>query len=202
MDKTLSQSDYVRAAEELGVPVAAVKAVTEVESRGSGFLPDGRPLVLFERHIMFRRVRDKFGSAKAVEMSERYPSLINATPGGYGKTSEQPERMGKAAGMIDRDCALESASWGLFQIMGYHWKLLGYESLQKFVNAMYRSEGDQLDAFVRFVKANPVIHKALKAQDWQAFAAGFNGPNYRDNQYDTKLEAAFAQHSTAQEQTA
>ena len=100
--------------------------------------------------------------------------------------------MDKAAALIDRDCALQSASWGLFQIMGFHWKALGYAHLQDFINAMYRSEAGQLDAFVRFIKINPAIHKALKAHDWASFAKGYNGPAYKINQYDTKLAAAYA----------
>lgn len=191
MTRKLTETDYQRAAEDLGVPVAAVKAVTEVESRGDGFLPDGRPVVLFERHIMYRRVRDKFGSAEAQKYFERYPDLINPTPGGYGKTAEQPNRMGRAAVSIDRDCALESASWGLFQIMGFHWESLGYESLQQFVNAMYRSEGDQLEAFVRFIKVNAGVHQALKRLDWVGVARGYNGPNYSINKYDTRLADAY-----------
>lgn len=197
MTKKLTNADFERAATELGVPVAAVKAITEVESRGSGFLPDGRPVVLFERHIMWRRVREKFGSSEAQKYFERYPDLINPTAGGYGKESEQPNRMGRAAGSIDRDCALESASWGAFQVMGFHWKSLGYESLQQFVNAMYRSEGDQLDAFVRFIKANGNVHQALKRLDWVAVAKGYNGPAYEKNSYHTKLASAYARHSTA-----
>lgn len=196
MTRKLTETDYQRAAEDLGVPVAAVKAVTEVESRGDGFLPDGRPVVLFERHIMYRRVRDKFGSAEAQKYFERYPDLINPTPGGYGKTAEQPNRMGRAAGSIDRDCALESASWGSFQVLGMHWEWLGYDSLQQFVNRMYRSEGDHLDAFVRYVKATPKALNGLRARDWESFAAAFNGPAFRANAYHTKLAAAFARHST------
>lgn len=189
--KSLSPADYLRAAKALDVPVAAVRAVTEVESRGSGFLPDGRPVVLFERHIMYRRVKEKFGATAAKEWAERHPDLINPTPGGYGRTAEQPDRMGRAAELIDRECALESASWGLFQIMGFHWKLLGYPGLQAFVNAMYRSEGAQLDAFVRFIRANPALLAAIKARDWAAFARGYNGPAYKVNRYDEKLAAAF-----------
>lgn len=195
MNKKLTAEDYQRASKELDVPVATIRAITEVESRGDGFLPDGVPVLLFERHVMHRLVKEQYGGSRAQQEFERYPDLINPTPGGYGKTSDQPKRMGRAAGLIDRDCALQSASWGLFQIMGFHWKMLGYESLQQFVNAMYRSEGDQLDAFVRFIKASPSIHKALKRLDWPAVARGYNGPNYAINKYDTKLAAAYARHS-------
>lgn len=191
MSNKLTEPDFQRAADALSVPVAAVKAVCAVESRGDGFLPDGRPVVLFERHVMYRRTKSKYGFTRADALVERYPDIINPKAGGYGKTAEQPDRMDRAANLIDRECALESASWGLFQIMGYHWETLGYPSLQAFINDMYYSEGYQLGAFVRFVKVNPKLHEALKRQDWKTFALLYNGPNYSANQYDTKLAAAF-----------
>lgn len=191
--KQLTQDDYSRAAAALNVPVAAVRAVTEVESKGSGFLPDGRPVILFERHIM-RRQLEKVGRKDIDELQAKFPSYVNRQTGGYKGGAAEHERFGIAA-TIHRQCAIESCSWGLFQVLGVHWKLLGYASVQDFVNAMYRSEGEQLDAFVRFIKANPNLLRALRAQNWAAFAAGYNGPSYRTNQYDTKLAAAYAKHS-------
>ena len=193
MTKKLDASDYERAARELGVPVAAIRAVVDVESRGSGFLPDGRPVILFERHIMRRQLRAKGIDTEPLEREQ--PNVVSSKAGGYQGGTLEHDKLGQAA-KINREAALESASWGLFQIMGFHWELLGYERVQAFVNAMYRSEGDQLDAFVRFVKANPSIHKALKAQDWARFAKGYNGPEYAKNKYDTKLATAFARHGT------
>lgn len=191
--KKLTDADYARAASDLGVPVAAIRAVTEVESRGSGFLPDGRPVILYERHIMRRRLQKAGLPTQALEA--QHPELVNARPGGYQSSLKEWDRLAEAI-KINRASALESCSWGLFQIMGYHWELLGYASVQDFVNAMYRSEGSQLEAFVRFIKANPHIHKALKALDWRAVADGYNGPGYAVNKYDVKLAAAFARHST------
>src|SRR5260370_5919444 len=53
----LSDADLIAAAETLNVPVAAIRAVNEIESRGQGFLPDGRPVILFERHVFYKRLR-------------------------------------------------------------------------------------------------------------------------------------------------
>lgn len=192
-DRHLTPEDYSRAAKALDVPVAAIHAVTEVESKGSGFLADGRPVILFERHIM-RRQLEKMGRKDLDDLQVKFPSYVNKQPGGYKGGAAEHERLGLAA-TIHRQCALESCSWGLFQIMGFHWKVLGYESVQAFVNAMYRSEGDQLDAFVRFIKVNPNLLRALKAQDWAAFASGYNGPAYLNNSYHIKLAAAFARHA-------
>ncbi|AJE99640.1 N-acetylmuramidase family protein [Pandoraea apista] len=193
--KRLIHADFLKAALLLSVPVAAVKAVTEVESRGSGFYDDGRPVILFERHIMYRRLKDAIGPQMTESYAKSHPGVVNATPGGYRGGVAECDRLDEAA-KIHRACALESASWGLFQIMGFHWQLLGYGSVQEFINAMYRDEAAQLDAFVRFVKANPAIWSALKAQDWAKFAKNYNGPNYAANKYDTKMAAAFERHDT------
>jgi hypothetical protein len=52
-DRTIrmfSEADYSAAAARLGVPVAAVRAVADVESNGVTHWADGRPPILFEAH--------------------------------------------------------------------------------------------------------------------------------------------------------
>ncbi|WP_321944514.1 N-acetylmuramidase family protein [Burkholderia cenocepacia] len=189
--KTLTAADCAAAASALSVPVATIKAVTSVESRGSGFLSDGvRPVILFERHVMRKQLIAHGNTADASHFEHTRPDIVNRAPGGYQGGAAEWDRL-DAAVRIDRQSALESASWGLFQIMGYHWKALGYASVQDFVNAMYRSEGAQLDAFVRFIKVNPNLAIALRKRDWPTFAASYNGPAYKANHYDTKLAAAY-----------
>lgn len=183
--KTLQECDYVTAANLLGCEVAAIKAVAEVESTGSGFQVDGKPKILFERHYFHKLTGGKF--------SKQYPSISNPTPGGYGASANQHARLEQAA-KLDRNAALQSASWGKFQIMGSHWKSLGYSSVQEFVNAMYASETEHLMAFVRFVKVNGLADE-LKRKDWAGFARGYNGPNYRINKYDEKMAAAYKKYS-------
>lgn len=58
--KELKEQDYINASKELGCEVAAIKAVAEVESAGSGFLSDGQPKILFERHYFSRLTGGKF----------------------------------------------------------------------------------------------------------------------------------------------
>ncbi|MBK3745699.1 N-acetylmuramidase family protein [Paraburkholderia aspalathi] len=190
MPKTLTESDFKSAALWLEVPVAAVKAVATVESAGAGFLPDGRPKILFERHIMYRKLSEKLGKSKADALASQHPDIVNPKSGGYQGGSKEHDRLAQAVA-IDRECALQSASWGGFQIMGFHWKTLGYASIQAFVNAMYKSEGEQLDAFSRFIKADPAMHRALKALDWAEFARRYNGPGYAANKYDIKMSQAY-----------
>ncbi|UOL47862.1 endolysin [Pseudomonas phage vB_Paer_PsCh] len=180
----LTEQDFQSAADDLGVDVASVKAVTKVESRGSGFLLSGVPKILFERHWMFKLLKRKLGRDPEIN------DVCNPKAGGYLGGQAEHERLDKAVKM-DRDCALQSASWGLFQIMGFHWEALGYASVQAFVNAQYASEGSQLNTFVRFIKTNPAIHKALKSKNWAEFARRYNGPDYKKNNYDVKLAEAY-----------
>ena len=53
---TLAINDYQAAATKLGVDIASVRAVASVESNGKGMFPDGRPAILFERHIFYREL--------------------------------------------------------------------------------------------------------------------------------------------------
>ncbi|MDR2077148.1 MAG: N-acetylmuramidase family protein [Desulfovibrio sp.] len=56
MSKKFTFDDIASAAATLGLEPCAVKAVVEVESGGSGFLPDGRVKILFEGHVFFREL--------------------------------------------------------------------------------------------------------------------------------------------------
>lgn len=176
------------AAKSINVPVAALRAVMQVECKGSGFNADGTPVILFERHVFRQRLIANGKSNIATKAMKERPDLCNTTAGGYGLLFAQHGRL-NAASQYDRTSALESASWGLGQVMGYHWKDLGYTSIQAFINAMYKDEASQLEAMCKFIKTNG-LDQYLRNLDWVGFAFRYNGTNYKANQYDTKLAAA------------
>lgn len=188
LTSTLSAADIARAADLLGVEPAAIAAVDDVESRDAGFLADGRPRILYERHRMYRCL-EKSGRDVAA-LAANYPRLINREPGGYKGGVGEWYRLDLAR-QIDRDCADASTSWGRYQIMGFNWAACGFESLADFVVAMGESEARHLDAFCRFIVADPPLHKALQDKKWTAFAKRYNGPGYKANAYDEKLAAAY-----------
>ena len=188
--------DYKKAAIDLGVEEAAVKAVASVESNASGLIKDNQgnlvPKILFERHIMYQRLRD-FTPIKSADMAAKYPDIVSPKAGGYKGGLGEHERLQRAV-LIDRNTALESASWAAFQIMGYHWKALGYPSVQAFVNDMYSEQG-QLDAFVKFIKVDKRLVKALQEKDWVTFSRIYNGPAYQKNNYHIKMKEAYEKFS-------
>lgn len=176
-------------AKRLGVEVAALRAILEKESSGSGFNADGTPKILYERHIMYQRLTEHFGLATAKYWATGRSDLVYSKgygAGGYGKYSEQPKKL-EAAAKIDRTSALESCSWGIAQIMGYHWKLCGFSSVQQFVNAMYKSEDSQFEVFVKFLEGSGIV-PYLQKLDWANVALRYNGKNYKQNNYDVDLK--------------
>ena len=200
--RLLKNNDLVSAAQRLDVPLASVYAVNEVESLGKGFLDNGKPVILFERHIMYRRlvtVRHEGDDPvelkrHADQLAAANPALVNPIAGGYSGGTAEHQRLANAR-LIDDSAALESASWGAFQIMGFHWQRLGFASVQEFVAAMSASESQQIDAFVRFIETDPALFKALKTRKWADFAKLYNGPNYQRDLYDIKLQRAFERHA-------
>lgn len=190
--KHLTHAAVMAAAAALEVDEASVLTISEVEAGGDGFLPDGRPDILFERHIMHKRLANAGFDADALSIS--YQNLVNTKRGGYAGGAAEYSRFLNACS-IDTACAIESTSWGMFQIMGFHWEALGYDSAQAFMACMQKTEGDHLDAFVRFVKADPALNKALKSRKWAEFARIYNGPAYKENLYDTKLARAYERHN-------
>ena len=194
-NKSITDAQIREQASKLGVEAAALKAVIEVEAKSSGFNLDGTPVILYERHKFYEGLRAINWITKSKEWFKQYPDLCNPSPGGYGKYSEQHGKLARAS-ELNKEVALESCSWGLGQVMGYHWKSLGYESLQSFINAMYKDEASQLDAMCRYISVNNLVN-AVKSKDWKAFAIGYNGKNYAINSYDTKLATAYAKWKKA-----
>ena len=177
----LTEQDFIYAATTLGCSVAVIKAVCQVEAPKGGFLLSGEPTILFERHQFSKRTGRQF------DMS--HPHISNTKPGGYKGGQAEHDRLAEAAA-LDRDAALESASWGKFQIMGFNYAPAGFESLQAFINAMYISEGRQLDAFVSFIR-HEGLAVFLREHRWVAFVERYNGRNHAINNYVPRLVAAY-----------
>ncbi|KWH43930.1 N-acetylmuramidase domain-containing protein [Burkholderia stagnalis] len=191
----LGIADLERAARTLAVPLACIRAVNEVESRGAGFLPDGRPAILFERHVFWKRLQAR--GIDPAPLAARQPDIVSTARGGYRGGVAEYTRLA-AAEQTDAGAAWESASWGAFQVMGYHWQRLGYASVDEFVARMESGEAEHLDAFVRFVAADNALLAALRARNWAAFARGYNGPDYAANLYDVKLARAYDRYASQQ----
>ena len=203
-DKFLSEQDIANFAQDFGLEIAMVKAVNEIESRGKGFLLNGKPIILFEGHIFWREL-DKRGIGPAKYISDQTKDVLYKkwTKVHYKGGDKEYDRLEKAAAISNlpafHDAAYSSASWGAFQIMGFHYKHLGYASIDQFVAAMHEHEREHLKAFGRFIEKTSFKGKTLlnwiKEKNWARFAEGYNGPGYKRNKYDTKLNNAYLKYS-------
>lgn len=188
--ESLSEEDLVAAAKELKVDVASIKAISHVESSGMGFFPNGKPAILYERHWMRRRlIHYKVDPAPFIT---KHPGIVNTIIGGYLGGVREYGRLEKAI-QINETAALESASWGRYQIMGFHWEDLGYSSVQEFVRKMELNEAEHLKALVKFIQNDTVLLKSLRNRDWLTFARRYNGPAQKG--YDKRLDQAFKSFS-------
>jgi hypothetical protein len=189
----LADVDITDAATDLNLTPEIVRAVYKVESNGRGFV-DGFPKTLFEGHVFWARLK-KYGlDPQRLASGNRDILYPHWTREHYGNAVKERDRLARAQ-MIHPAAALESASWGLFQIMGYHWKDLGYQSVDEYVGCMQRHERDHLKAFCEFIKFKtfrkmPLVD-LLRDLNWANFAYAYNGSGYRANAYDDKLEAAY-----------
>lgn len=184
MKTGISETSFIAGAQKIGCEVAAIRAVFQVESKGSGYLPSGHPKILFEPHVFWKEL--KVVGITPIISDICYPKWGEKP---YGKESAQPGRMEKAA-LIHREAALKSASWGLFQILGTNYKACGCKTLQEFVNKNYKSEEDQFQLFINYIISTG-LDDELRGLDWTSFARQYNGPLYWKNSYDKKLKTAY-----------
>ena len=181
-------------ADWLRVPAAHYAAVIQVESNGqvSAGLPDSRKSVIrWEGHYFDRRLTGRAREAA------RSAGLASPKAGGVKNPRSQADRYKLLQRAVEfckqwglaPALAYESASWGLGQVMGAHWKAFGYATAEDFVAEVNSGIAGQLRVISKFIKAN-FIDDELRAGLWSAFARVYNGSGYKKNAYHTKLASA------------
>lgn len=193
MNDKLTEQDLQYIAEKLQVEVAALKAVQQVETGGrGGFLAPGKPVILFEGHIFWRRLKEKGMNPESYACGNEdilYPKWEKRY---YKGGIREYDRLEKARN-IDREAADASTSWGMFQIMGANYVVCGCSSVEEFVRAMCESEKKQLELAAEFIKRGGML-SALQNKNWAEFARQYNGAAYRENMYDRKLEKTYIKY--------
>lgn len=209
-----------------------LQAIARVESGGrSAFwrLNEGGgahvPAILYERHYFSRLTRGAF--------DKEHPDI--SWPTGYrtrthlgqrdrkmhdGKVDEDDVYAGYAtsylrlirAYQLDKNAALQSCSWGKFQIMGSNYVMCGALNLEDFINKMCASDAGQIELLAGFVQNKPRAWKnqknkslgkevslwdAVRTKNWRAIAFNYNGPEYEAHAYHTKLEQAYDAYKKA-----
>lgn len=191
-NRYLQEEEFVNGGKLLGIETLVIKAFAVVEAKEYGFMSDGFPVILFERHKFYSYIRDNLNISLANEYALKYPNICNKEPGGYVGGKGEFTKYSQAS-KLDLNGAKSSCSWGMFQIMGFNFKACGYENVDSFVSDMIKSEDNHLKAFVNFIKSDAILHKALMQKDWTGAARRYNGPAYARNQYDVKMTQAYTE---------
>lgn len=189
----LTEADYKRAADELsnGVTPKHMKASKKVEAPRGAFDDDGRPSILYERHVFSRNTAPKG------RFNSSHPDLSAVAgygPGGYGAFSAQYKKLGRAYA-LDPEAAFEACSWGAFQVLGENASSLGYPSARAMALELAKSEAAHLDSYARFVRENGLAGALGKCRAGDPdscipFVSAYNGSGFRRFSYHIKFAEA------------
>ena len=171
------------------IDAAAVLAVWIVECGGLPFVR-GKPILRFEPHVFFARwgkdhealfdMHFQFGGRNGIEGARWQNHRFREKQDDdwqrfHGDQQAEYLALNLAASLADEETAALCASFGGPQIMGFNHAIVGYESAAEMTRGFALSERWQVCAFFDFCAAKDIL-PALKAIDWAAFAAVYNGP--------------------------
>ena len=185
--ESLTDEDFQLVADELGIEVAAMKAVVRIEagSKMRGFYAPGVPVVNFDP-TMYRQY-----AKKALDCSGDKDAQVPEGLTGYAL--DEWTQLTKARHQNAQGADM-GTFWGMFQIGGFNYKLCGCASIGEFVEKMSHSELSQLELFATFIKECGMVGY-LKNKDWAKFARAYNGSNYAKKGYHTRMAKAYREFS-------
>lgn len=180
---TLTEEDYKRVADDLGIEVAAIKAVVLIEAGQAleGFLAPGVPVINYDP-VMYRKL--KSNSTRKAPKDSKIPEGITSA---YDRKEWQQLIDARKKNM---DKANMATFWGMFQIGGFNYKICGCQSVDEFIEKMSSSEAAQLELFAILIKETKMV-KYLQQKDWAGFARRYNGPGYAKRGYHKKMAKAY-----------
>lgn len=180
--KQLTQQQIKDLAAKYALTYAQLRAVIGVESGGFGFsAKTGKIIIQFETSWFKRNKADWIKDTKNTFWQSN----------GVGDQTEEWKAFNSAF-LSDSQAAMKSTSIGLMQVMGFHWKFLGFKNVGAMWDFAKESEANQLELGLKFISSNPKMLKALQTNDWAKFAYYYNGEQYKKYNYDTRLSKEYA----------
>lgn len=168
-------------AQENNIDVNRVLAILNVESNKKYFYQDGHPIVRFE----CTRYNGK------VVRNQQVPCDTSSFK--YGSAADTGYEAFKRALAKNEEQALLQTSFGVGQVMGFNYAMLGFDSVYELNQSMFTEDG-QISAFLKYlVIADERLLEELQSEkiDWRIVAEIYNGEDYMINNYHVKLEDAY-----------
>lgn len=171
----ITEKEYANLANEFNVGISKVKAIDTVESNGQGFDPKtGKIVIQFEPHY-FKRISKFVSGLWSLNKVDIQIQEWKAFNDAFSK---------------NQNAAMESTSIGRMQVMGEHWKRLGFSSVGQMWDFAKKSEANQLWLGLKFIATDRRLFNAVQAWDTKTIALLYNGKNYWIKGYDKKLKKA------------
>ena len=171
----IRDKEYAKLAKDFNIDISSVKAIDFVESNGEGFdKKTGKIKIQFEPHYFKKLTKFISGlwSTNKVDIQNKEWEAFND------------------AFKLNPNNAMESTSIGRMQVMGIHWKRLGFKSVGDMWDFAKKSEVNQLWLGLQFIATDKRLHTTLLQKNWKEVARLYNGPNYWIKGYDKKLQEA------------
>jgi len=177
---------FKEVAEDLEIELDLLKAFVKVESGSQNDL-NGRVIIRWEPHIF-----------------KRYSKVQINVHGSRGRIND--ECQGNEYEAFRRGCSVEkgkwkeqaymSASWGMGQIMGFHYKRLKFISPQALAEWIGASDDNGIRSIGQFIATNSKLLKACRTKDYHRIAVYYNGGYYEKyapegQQYDDKIKREY-----------
>lgn len=170
------------------VKPAAILALIEVETGGVGFSQDTGKIIIQFEPVWFRRKAPYAPSGKwSVNGVERQSLEWAAFNDAFSKNA---------------NAAMEATSIGFSQIMGFHFKRLGYPTVGAMWDDAKLGLSQQFNQLLKFIQTDIKLISRLKALDWDGVATSYNGSGFRQlalklkrEPYDVSLKNAYDKYT-------
>ena len=151
-------------AKDFNIEAEAVMTFIDVETGGKGFNDDGKIIIQFEP-AWFRKMTQyapsgKWSLNKVDVQSKEWEAFNNAFS-------------------INADGAMMATSIGLGQIMGFHYRTLGYKTVGEMWDDAKISLDRQIWQIFAFIASNSKLLNGLNRHNWDAVATNYNGAGYK-----------------------
>lgn len=169
---------------QLGLEPEIAAAFARIESGGrSGFSSDGRVIIKFEPHVFVNYAKSfkvlhsliPWSNNATSHMIQKWEDLGKIEGWSYYSNQEGQYKALRYAIKIHEELAYYSISSGMFQIMGFNHRKMGYSTAKNLFLGFQGSEELQLRSFFTFVTKTSGLLAALKDKDYLKAARLYNG---------------------------
>lgn len=159
----LTKAQITTIAASIGVNYASLMAFISVESGGVGFI-NGKIVLQFEPRWFKKKAPFAPSGLWSLNKVENQVKEYQAFSQAFH---------------INKDAAMQATSWGLGQIMGFHYARLGYKTVDEMVEDFKKGEYQQVVGIAKFISTDQSLLKALRLNNWHKVAVLYNGAGYK-----------------------